>query len=155
MTYSNWKNGQGPTSIHGFLFSSIGSSLEDCSLLRIPDGGLWHDFPCSTAAYHYTYICQYSKYYMYSPFKHKSVLYLPNSQLFNILYLIDMLFRTYFAESISLHSHGALNVQLSAHHGYSLHWFRQISPLIKQPKSPTRRRNIFKEWKMYMKHLHM
>lgn len=47
--YSNWASGQ--PSCHIFCF-------EDCALMRLDDGGKWHDYKCSWIE-DYSYICQY------------------------------------------------------------------------------------------------
>ncbi|XP_069116565.1 C-type mannose receptor 2-like [Argopecten irradians] len=57
VTYGNWHQGEGPT--HGFLFSKAG--YEDCALMRLNDGGRWHDYDCGTILYHHTSICEYQK----------------------------------------------------------------------------------------------
>lgn len=59
MTWGNWGSGQGPGN-RGFLFSS--GQLEDCSVIRTDDNYTWHDYPCNYQSYHYSSICEYSKY---------------------------------------------------------------------------------------------
>ncbi|XP_060069267.1 uncharacterized protein LOC132549356 [Ylistrum balloti] len=58
MKYGNWHQGQGPTTHHGFFFST--STFEDCAEMRLDDGGKWHDYPCGGLHYSYSYICEYA-----------------------------------------------------------------------------------------------
>ncbi|KAK3582804.1 hypothetical protein CHS0354_035742 [Potamilus streckersoni] len=53
-SYRNWGNQQG---------NGITHLTDDCVHLRYIDGGQWHDSPCHLGTYHYTYICQYRKYF--------------------------------------------------------------------------------------------
>ncbi|KAK6177200.1 hypothetical protein SNE40_015349 [Patella caerulea] len=50
ISYSNWGSGQ--PSCNWFC-------MEDCGQLRYRDGGKWHDYPCSSIPYLYSFICQY------------------------------------------------------------------------------------------------
>ncbi|XP_050411641.2 macrophage mannose receptor 1 isoform X2 [Patella vulgata] len=50
ISYSNWASGQP---------SCSWLCIEDCGQLRYRDGGKWHDYPCNSIPYLYSFICQY------------------------------------------------------------------------------------------------
>jgi hypothetical protein len=58
--WSFWRSGQGPSQ-SGFLF--VRGTWEDCAQIRLHDGYKWHDYPCDGLLSHYSYICEYSKYF--------------------------------------------------------------------------------------------
>ena len=60
ISWSFWGAGQGPSQ-NGFLFSR--GTWEDCAIICLTDSYKWHDYPCSGLLSHYSYICEYSKYF--------------------------------------------------------------------------------------------
>lgn len=57
VSYSNWHPGEGP-SHSGFLFQS---GYEDCAIMKLDDGGRWHDYDCGGVLFLETSICEYRK----------------------------------------------------------------------------------------------
>ncbi|XP_060066712.1 macrophage mannose receptor 1-like [Ylistrum balloti] len=57
LTYSHWHAGEGP-SHSGFLFQS---GYEDCAIMKLDDGGRWHDYDCGGVLFLETSVCEYKK----------------------------------------------------------------------------------------------